>query len=141
MTEMTNTPIENTDDTAETLSNQTQFGSEEPLFEHASLPTPPSEKNAQPAGPKKFWQDKVFLFGVGVVGVSLLLLMMIGMSSPRRVQQLLGQNPTPSPRPAQSALQQRLNEVKTDLSAADPSQSDLPFPPVDKNIYLDKPAQ
>lgn len=129
-------------DTEEAASNQTRFGEEEPLFERSSLPPVPADEMA--AAPKHIplWrQKKVFVVGAIFV-VLFMILSLISLSQPQRgIQQILQVQTTPSPRPQQTALQTRLTEVKQDLNNADPSKLDLPYPPIDKTIEIDQPAQ
>lgn len=127
----------------EDFSNQTQFGEEEPLFENASLPTAPAtlSEEVPPKKPQKIWQNKFFLGGAVCLALVLVFLTLMFAQPRRRIQQILQNGTKPSPRPTQTVLQQRVDEVKQDLQNADPTQTDLPFPPINKSIFIDQPAQ
>ncbi len=130
-------------DQPEELTNQTQFGEEEPVFENPTLPEAPVMKSdAVPPTSKKIWQQKSFqLVGGGVI-VFLFLLTTIIASQPRqRIRQILQNTTQASPLPQASAFETRVQKVKADLQNADPTKVDLPFPPIERNIFIDQPAQ
>ncbi len=130
-------------DQPEELTNQTQFGEEEPFFESPTLPEAPVVKSdVAPPKPKKIWQQKSFqLIGGGVI-IFLFLLTALVASQPRqRIRQILQNTTQPSPLPQASAFEVRVQKVKADLQNADPTKVDLPFPPIERNIFIDQPAQ
>ena len=127
-------------DPGDVLSNQTQFGEEEPLLEKTSIPV--ERRRDEVAAPtKKFWQQKKFLIvaGLGVFVVLSALLMFA--KPPQQARQLVTDTVEASPRPERSDLQQRIDEVQKDLENADPIKVDLPYPPIETVIYIDKPQR
>mgnify|MGYP001236021366 CR=1 FL=1 len=74
-----------------------------------------------------------------LLGVMLLLLALfvIALSSRREVAPQAGVTPTPTPMGNISPLQNRVNQLRSDLKAADPTRQLLPFPQVDLEFNLD----
>jgi hypothetical protein len=120
--------------------DQTQFSTEEPLYEAVSLPTKPevpvsASKTTTFAGLNRL---QLILIGVGAVAFVLLIVALLAsmMRRPSTVQQL---EPTPSIQPeGVDATQQQIIEFKKNVQAADPSLDKLPLPPVDLELRLEK---
>lgn len=115
--------------------NQTQFSYEKPLFEAPPpLPVQPDVISIPWYKQPKYW----LLFGVAVV--ILLLVALTLLSRPQVSTQQPTEEVMASPSPtAVGPLEARINQLRTDLQAADPSKQDLPFPPVDMKLQLSTP--
>lgn len=116
-------------------SNQTQFTFEEPLFEA------PPEVPTEPTAPQPPWYKRPRNLILGGGAVFLLLIVSLTMLSRPVVQQQLTDltaSPTPTPA-ARGPYDQRLQELQTELQAADPTRQDLPFPPVNMELQLASP--
>jgi hypothetical protein len=122
--------------------DQTQFAQEEPLFEKTAEvvlpPAPAPTPTPSDVPPKK---SKMLLFVAGgliffifIIGVILLAVFTrsktpasdIDEQETEEEQQMLG------------PFMQRLNELESQLQAADPSKEELPFPPIDMEIRLEE---
>jgi hypothetical protein len=132
-------PVTDQMESTEELTNQTYFSEEEPLFEEPpALYAPPS---AAPLPPKK----KIPLFPIVLICLSVVLIVSgLAMMS---VKQVLSKKPstqtekTPGSTQEEDAVRKRLAETESDLHNADPIKLELPFPPVERNLYLDQPAR
>lgn len=125
-----------TNDTVEIPSNQTHFAEEEPLFEESSLPVDP---NAPIVPRKKKSPLALILIGAGLIVIVILFLIVIMLLMPVQMLPTKAKpSPTPTVKKDVSALEQRINELDVDLKQADPSKLDLPFPPVNMELELDK---
>jgi hypothetical protein len=124
----------------EVSSNQTQFSTEEPLFENASLPSSSQKIAPETSSPKK--PNPLFFLVVGLLFFIIVLLLIVLLLPQKNLPKLMVQ-PTPSPvsTAKQTELQQRVNEINTDLKNADPTKVDLLFPPVDMSLNLDPPQR
>ncbi len=116
--------------------NQTHFGAEEPLFEPVWQPQPVVTEVA-PTSPKN--RKKLFLIG-GVAVVIVLVLLTSLMALSDRSGPLLTETESTPPPSSQtlSPLDTKIKDLKTELKAADPSEQELPFPPVQMTIFLDE---
>lgn len=115
--------------------NQTQFTFEEPLFE-----APPSLPK-EPDAPLKAWYKRpqtLIILGVSTLGLLLFALYVASRPQQQSGNEILNLQASPSPT-ALSPLEQRVNQLKTELQAADPSKQELPFPPVDMELELASP--
>lgn len=119
------------------VADQTQFSAEEPLYEAVSLPTKPVAD--EPAiKPKGLSKQQLILIAVGLVAV-LILIITLAASMMTRPEVSKEIEPTQSTTPQQSdALQQRIDTLRTQVQAADPSLDALPLPPVDLELRLEK---
>lgn len=116
-------------------SDQTAFGSTEPLFENHTEVIDP---HASPIEPNKpYWKNPLILVaGIVALALVLLLTLLIMTITPSRRQAT--SEPTPSPVNEMPAgpWQERTTTLQSELEAADPSQQELPFPPVKMELPL-----
>lgn len=120
--------------------DQTQFSTEEPLYEAVSLPTKPEVPvpAAKPTTVAGLNRQQLLLIAVGAVAFILLMVALLAsmMRRPTTVQQL---EPTPSVEPVSTdQMQQQIMDLKKQIQAADPSLDKLPLPPVDLELRLEK---
>jgi hypothetical protein len=114
-------------------TNQTEFSSVEPLFEKP--PVDPATLVPKPA-PKS---HRVLMFVIGgVVVVVLLIIVLVVLLSRRQMLPTLLPQPTPTPSTQLDPLRQEVVNLRTELEAADPTKQELPFPPVDLDIFLEQ---
>jgi hypothetical protein len=123
------------------LSNQTKFFEDEVFGE--SPPTLPVEEDplqAEKDAASKKRKRAFILFGT--VGVSVLFvgLAVAVLVAPEALPQL---TVTPSPisieqQTDQSQIRKRLDELESDVIAADPIEVGFPFPPVTSDLFLDQ---
>jgi hypothetical protein len=130
------TPVE-TEDSEASLTNQTQFGIEKPLFEEPPrfVDTSPKAANAQTAKKKP---SPLPFIAVGVIFILLLTVLALAVLKKQTTtiyQPLV--SPTPVVTQNQDAYLARIEELRQDFRAADPAQTTLPFPPVSLSITLD----
>lgn len=129
------------DNETDILSNQTNFFEEEVFGE--APPTLPVEEDplqAEKDAARKKQKRAFILFAT--VGLSL---MFVGLAvailvAPEVLPQL---TVTPSPisieqQTDQSQIRKRLDELESDVIAADPIEVGFPFPPVTTDLYLDQ---
>lgn len=132
-----NSPDQTTEETY--TADQTQFSSEEPLYEAVSLPSDPDAVMSSSVAPqKKLSPQKMIVIALGVGAVILLLLLGLAtlMQEPTAVETAL---PSPSVEPASAdAMQQRITTLRKQVLSADPSLDTLPLPPVDLELRLEK---
>lgn len=118
--------------------DQTQFASGSLLYEPISQVDEPGEKSASP-NKQVGEQRRPVLLGIAILAVVLILVALFALwrsrqrpetkpavnLDPETKQQLVG------------PFTKRLRELQQDLEKADPSQEDLPFPPVDLELSLE----
>lgn len=117
--------------------NQTQFIEEQPMWQQEksvpTVPTPPTD----PLVPEKkqFPVKKVLALGVGVCFLLFILVLMV---TGKGKNSLNITEPSPSPKTSQqlSDFQKSLQLFHTDVERADPTVNDLPYPPVNTNLYI-----
>jgi hypothetical protein len=124
----------------EELTNQTQFSSEEPLYEKVASPLAdtPAEQEHQAKLEK---QRKRVMFMV--ISASVVLFFIVGalvLLVPKRmpIQRQARTTPSPKTQAQKTDLDLKLDQVELNLKNSDPSKIDLPFPPVDMGITLEK---
>jgi hypothetical protein len=72
------------------------------------------------------------------VAVILLVIVLAVMLSQQQITQEPDPEPTLAPTVELDPLRQEINQLRAELEAADPTTQELPFPPVNLNIYLDQ---
>ena len=113
------------------MDEQTTFAEEQPLFD--SLRT----ANGGTQLPKK---KNIRLVMIGVsVGIFLLVFVLALLTMKKQLP--ISVQPTPTPvteqqTASQSAMQKTLNLLHEDVLRADPRTNDLPFPPVNFELYI-----
>ena len=115
-------------------SDQTAFGSSEPLFENQVEVIDPA---AVPIEPKKpIWQNPLVLGVVAVLVVLLLVMILAAVLQPAR--RLTTPQPSPSPlnQVQLGPWQTKITDLQAELKVADPAQQELPFPPVKMELPL-----
>ena len=126
-----------------TIENQTQFMEDQALWQR---PIPAQEtQSAQSlldaqqviAQKKKFTTKRIILIAAGVIVIlSILLMLIVGMGrkSLRLIPEL-----SPSPTPTTNTLSdfdKAMNRLNQDVIIADPTVNDLPFPPLNPELYI-----
>lgn len=116
--------------------NQTQFSSEEPLFEKP--PLEPLDPNAvQTKKPKPLF---IFLgiFTVVLVGI----LIFAALNKPQSVVEEEPElTPTPKVTKERSPIEQKLEVAVEKLEKANPTTENFPFPPVNMELRIDEPER
>jgi len=116
--------------------NQTNFAFEEPIFSDTNVELPVEEKLVEPVDPKNTKKKKIII-GVTVFFVFLLILIvMVKLKKKPKIE-------TAPEEPAKvmkdlSPLEERIENVRLELDAADPANQDLTFPPVNMKLRLDE---
>ena len=129
-----------------TTENQTQFMEDQALFQRPapvqSVHAVPSEQ-IQPGAQQVIVQKKkispktIILIASSVITILSILLMMVTGTGKNSL--LLTPNPSPSPTPvtgATSDFDKAMNRLNQDIMAADPTVNDLPFPPLNPDLYI-----
>lgn len=118
--------------------NQTIFAQEEPFMEPTQVP--PLETVPGQVAPKKP-RNKGLLILLAIVGLLFVSLLVVAMTMPRGIQQLI---PEPSPTPnqeqqqRQNELDEKLELLREDMLKADPAINDLPVPPIEFELTLEE---
>ena len=113
------------------MDEQTTFAEEQPLFDSSHA----ADVNAKL--PKK---KNTYLVVIGVsVGIFLLIFALALLTMKKQLP--ISVQPTPTPMveqqtASQSAMQKTLNLLHDDVLRADPRTNDLPFPPVNFELYI-----
>lgn len=120
-------------------TNQTQFSQDQPIFQDVVVPEmqkPPEETGETT---KQSSKKKLLIAGIaGFVLLFIVLLVFIVTRRPMEQTQILEASPSPSPViSADNPLKQRVDNLQTELDAADPADQMLVFPPIDMDIFLD----
>src|SRR3989344_7257766 len=113
------------------MDEQTTFAEEQPLFDSSRT----SNGNAQLSKKKN---ARLIIIGVSV-GVFLLIFAVALLTMKKQLP--VSVQPTPTPvaeqqTASQSAMQKTLNLFHEDVLRADPRTNDLPFPPVNFELYI-----
>lgn len=126
-----------------TIENQTQFMEDQALFQRPT-PVPVTQPEQTPLGTQQMIEQKkkitvksMILMTAGVIIVLSILLMMIAGVGKRSLQ--LTPQPSPSPTPIANTLSdfdKAMNRLNQDVQAADPTVNDLPFPPLNPELYI-----
>lgn len=122
-------------------TNQTQFAENQPLFQSVSVPEVATH-HEDDAAQKKPSQKKKIIFIVSIVFGLIFLLLFLVLLLPKKPAEVSQVVASPSPSPVISAdnpLRARVENLQTELDAADPQNQSLVFPPINMNIFLDKP--
>lgn len=115
--------------------DQTLFSSTQPLFD-AQLNVADQSEQVPSKKPKKI---VVLGIVVGLAFIFILVMLAILTAKPKRaVNQESEPSPTPTADLVTDPVFDRLNQLKDDLDHADPTNRDLPFPPVNMQIGFDK---
>lgn len=138
---MTDTPQPTSPESVplEELTNQTQFASEEPLFQDVSSPLEETEEAQAHQQQLARERKRLTLIVSGVVAFLVLLIVTAAVLMPKHMitKKVVVTSPSPTMTAQESQLQQQLDVVDTNLKNADPSKLDLPFPPVNLSLSLD----
>lgn len=118
-------------------TNQTRFALEEPLLDQPHSPRSAQLTSESPLVPLPWWKNKKVLLG-GAIAILVVFILMIGLLLTSGGENpMLLPDPSPSPTTERSTeYQQRLKTLQDDLKKADPTQKELPFPPVSADITL-----
>ncbi len=120
------------------LTNQTEFGQEEPLFESTYHPPQPvSHVTPPPAKPQtKIWWIGGIVFSCVLVVFGLLAWLIQPMVQTQMQPPLVTSSPLPV---SKSPMAERVDAVNAELQAADPTRPAFTFPQVEMNLFLDDP--
>ena len=117
--------------------NQTQFGSDAPIMATPVVIEPPTASKEKPP----FWQKMpkwliglVIVLIVFIVGVWLVALTQRSAPTSEEVV-----SETETPERQLTPLEERLETARELLRQANPTVQELPFPPVDTTLRIDKP--
>ncbi len=126
-----------------TAENQTQFMEDQALWQR---PIPAQETQSEQslldikqviAQKKKFTTKRIILIATAaIVILSILLLLIVGMG---RKSLRLTSELSPSPTPTTNTLSdfdKAMNRLNQDVIIADPTVNDLPFPPLNPELYI-----
>lgn len=113
--------------------NQTQFTADEPLLEQ---PIQPVVTPTDPAPIKKS-PPKWLVPAIVGVGVITLLIILIALRSRSEINLPPESVVQPPPARELSPLELRLEEIRLQLRAANPTLQELPFPPLDMQLKID----
>jgi hypothetical protein len=121
------------------IGDQTQFYTEEPGSEVVQMPLDPSKEVVAPTTPQKPSVNKYLIAaGMGLVltVVSLGFLALSGGSGDSGISNI-DQSTVEEQDFDKGPLLERVDELRLELEEADPSQDDLPLPPVDLKLSLE----
>lgn len=114
-------------------NSQTNFSAEEPLFEsttlHINSDTPQAVK-------VPLHQNKKVLIGVGFGLLFFVILILVLLQPRSAIRQVVEPSFIPIPDAAVGPQQAKINELMTELKAADPATQELPFPAVDLTLDI-----
>jgi hypothetical protein len=127
------------------MTDQTQFISEEPLFEEPPVflsPQSAAEVTKAQGDQAKKKKKTLFLAAGALIFFFVIfsLLIVLKKKTPMITDPVQVQAPEQSQQET-TAIQQRLDELQTDFDNSDPTKPDLPFPPISLDISLDPPAR
>jgi hypothetical protein len=117
--------------------DQTSFGLESPLFDQPKRRGFVEEMSPEEKARQK---KKKIIIGLiaGGVAVFVLLVVIAAMFKPRGLQTTTPEaSAEPQTNQELSPLEQKVETLRQELRAADPTREDIPFPPVDLEIELD----
>lgn len=118
--------------------DQTQFMTEEPLYEkRMPRPADPAPNQLDLAAPRPKNPLKIAVMGaVGVVGLLILLAAVVTVMPQAKKDVPVTEQPNSAQEVMSGPFQQKINDLRAELKASDPSAESLPFPPVDMNITI-----
>ena len=113
------------------MDEQTTFAEEQPLFDplHTANGNAPTQKKKS---------ARLIIVGIAA-GVFLLIFVLAFITMKRQAPIFIQPSPTPAAEQQtapQSAMEKTLNLLHEDVLRADPRTSDLPFPPVNFELYI-----
>lgn len=132
-----------------TAENQTQFMEDQALWQHpASVQTTQATQETQPeqslldtkqvmGQKKKITPKRIMLIAAGMIvalSIVLLLIAEVGRKNIRLIPEL-----SPSPLPITDTISdfdKAMNRLNQDVIVADPTVNDLPFPPLNPELYI-----
>lgn len=120
-------------------TNQTHFAAQEPYLDTPTNPRTykPGDDDEAPVKPVVWWKNRNTLLGGAVAFLIFLMVSLAVLFTSSGENPLVELEPSPSPTTQQSSeYQERLKILKDDLQKADPTQKELPFPPVSEEITL-----
>lgn len=121
----------------EQTTNQTQFFSEEILYEKPGefLPDESSKKIVK----KPFLKTLLgkIILGFGAFLVLILVFVLFTLNKPKEQEKEIEEKQTEQ-KGEETHLQIKLDNLQEQLEEADPTRKELPFPPVNLDIRLDK---
>ena len=119
------------------ITNQTDFSGSQPMRQRPEAITtpPPFSENDQNQRP---WYKTKKVFLAVIPGLLLLLILVVALI-PRKEQLPDSMEPTPTPAVEQTndPMLLRTQRLQAELQEADPSKTDILFPPIDMELELD----
>jgi hypothetical protein len=119
--------------------DQTQFAAEEPLFEQPvkiEAPQPTEAPKVEPSS-KKSTKRIAIVGGLLFFILLIIILLAAALRKPSAPTEEEAEFTSEEEQRIMGPFSQRISELENQLELADPSQEDLPFPPVDMEIKLD----
>ncbi len=119
--------------------DQTQFAAEEPLFEKpVKIEAPKPVEDPKVELPSKKSMKRAFITG-GLLFFILMMVVLLGVALHKPAAPVEEETEFTSEEEQRimGPFSQRISELESQLELADPSQEDLPFPPVDMEIKID----
>lgn len=112
-------------------TDQTLFAAQEPYLDSSQGRSQLANGQGTAPDPKK----KMILLAIGGVAVVLVVIIVMGMMFSQTAGPMVqgGASPTPKAR-ATGKYADEINQLTDDLQQADPTQRELPFPPVNPEI-------
>lgn len=119
------------------LTNQTAFSGVQPLYQSPETSATQPPELDQLAQKPWFKTKKLFL---AVIPAVFLILLLVVALLPRNeaVENTLEATPPPAIESTNDPLLQRIQRLQAELKEADPTKTDILFPPVDMELQLDK---
>lgn len=121
--------------------NQTSFSQDQPLYEK-ELEVPVEEPSSSELNPSnKSWYKRRLIWAIAGAGLLFVVFLLALLATDN------GQSPIAPTSPEEMAEMEqesgpfvnRINQLETELEAADPTKPQLIFPPVDMSLSLDEP--
>lgn len=123
-----------TEPTEQYNQSQTQFSVEQPLNEKPRQEAIAQPVLAQPVKPR----SKIWVL-IGILAIFSLLLMLLATRMSKNAPSTQKTTPISQTARPLTPFEQRLETARTLLRDANPTTQDLPFPPLDMTLRIDKP--
>lgn len=117
--------------------DQTTFSGEQPFYQDPELTSAQIEKSTKPPNKKPWSKKKKVIVAIPLLFVLMVVVLIILM--PKKPNQEKEPEPTlpPAENQDQSYMVERIRRLQKELKQADPTRTDVLFPPVDMAIELD----
>jgi len=117
--------------------DQTTFSGEQPFYQNPELTAAQMENLAKPPDKKPWFKKKKVIVAIPLLFIFLIVALIVLM--PKKPNQEKEPEPTPPPVENQDPnyMVERIRRLQKELKQADPTKTDVLFPPVDMAIELD----